>query len=186
MTAECSPECRGSQTRRGCAAARSRRGNARRRPARASRPQHAQSAGSGQYYPDALLANPLRVEAFLGKRPGIALHNHRQPHGHRLAEAAGPRLADEVVRELHVAGHFLGEAFDENRRPARQRLQPRRQIPVVTAHQHQLPVGKLRAISSISAAPWPPNRTSPTGCAGSNPRLARASARCAGRSGSIS
>ncbi len=93
-----------------------------------------------QYDADTLLANPLGVVAFLRERPGIALHNHRQPHGHRLADAARPRLADEVIRELHVARHFLGEAFDENRRAARKRPQPRRQLLVVTANQHKLPV----------------------------------------------
>ena len=93
-----------------------------------------------QYHAHALLANPLGVVAFLRERPGIALDNQRQPHGHGLADAARPGLADEVIRKLHVARHFLREAFDEDRRLARKGTQPRRQLLVVTANQHQLPV----------------------------------------------
>src|ERR1035438_878719 len=37
--------------------------------------------------------------------------------------------------------------------------------------------GKRRAISSITAAPWPPNSTRPTGVAGSRPNARRAAAR---------
>jgi len=93
-----------------------------------------------QYHADALVANPFGVVALLRKRPGITLHNHRQPHGHRLADAARPRFADEVIRELHVARHFLGEAFDEDRRLARKHPQPRRKLLVVAADQQKLPV----------------------------------------------
>ena len=51
--------------------------------------------------------HPLGVVALLRQRPGVALHDHRQLHRERFADAARARLADEKIRKVHVVGHSL-------------------------------------------------------------------------------
>ena len=73
--------------------------------------------------PTPVLADPVGVVPLLRQRPRVALHDHRQLHRHRLADAARPRLADEIIGQLHVARHLFGEAFHEHGRLVRHRLQ---------------------------------------------------------------
>ena len=54
-----------------------------------------------EHHPGVVLQHPLGVIALLRHGPGIAHHDHGQPLLNRFADAAGTRLADEEIGELH-------------------------------------------------------------------------------------
>src|ERR1035438_9420353 len=47
-----------------------------------------------------LFDDPVGVVALVRQGPRAALHDHRQPHGQRFADAAGAWLADEEVGQI--------------------------------------------------------------------------------------
>src|SRR5215469_2751468 len=65
-----------------------------------------------QRQPYISLCDPLCVVPLLRQRPSIALRNHWQLHRKRFGEAAGPRLADEKIGQVHVIGNLRGKSFD--------------------------------------------------------------------------
>jgi hypothetical protein len=68
-----------------------------------------------QHYADAVLLHPLRVVALLRHGPRVAHDDDRQLLLDGLADAAGSRLADEEVAQLHEIADVRGKSDDRAR-----------------------------------------------------------------------
>src|SRR5580700_965647 len=67
------------------------------------------------HHANLLFDDPVRVVALVRQRPLVALDDYGQPHGQRLADAAGTGLANEEIGEAHQSRHLGGESFDMHR-----------------------------------------------------------------------
>ena len=84
--------------------------------------------------------DPIGIVALLNHRPGVALNDHRQSHQQRLAEAAGPRLADKIVGQAHEVVDLARESLDVMREWQPHRRQSLFQRLVMTADKDELRV----------------------------------------------
>src|SRR5579872_6590803 len=85
-----------------------------------------------------MVRDPIGIEALLHHRPRIALDDNRQAHHQRLANAARPGLADEVIGDAHEARNLAREAFDMMRERQLQRGELLAQTLIVPAHKDEL------------------------------------------------
>jgi len=101
--------------------------------------------------PGPQLLDPFRVVALMRHRPGVPLDNHRQLLRERLAEAAGPRLTDEEVRDLHIQRNLFREALHHHRNLLLECFQFPGDGLVLAADQDQLHVafGLVQGLSDL-------------------------------------
>src|ERR1700728_294549 len=103
---------------------------------------------AGKNHADLFFHDPCGVVALLRQRPRIALHDHRQLLGQRLADATGSRLADEKIRELHVFVHARRTSLDERRRARFSGVQSVCELVILAAYENELYI-EVRAIQSL-------------------------------------
>jgi hypothetical protein len=71
------------------------------------------AAGDGlegiQHDPGVVFLHPIRVVAFLQHGPGVTHHDDGQALLNRFADAAGARLADEEIAQVHEVTDLRGK-----------------------------------------------------------------------------
>jgi hypothetical protein len=88
--------------------------------------------------PGLVFAQPLGVVALLRHGPRVAHDNHRESLLNGFADAAGTRLADEEVAELHEIANVRGKPDHDSRRRRAHSPQCIRQRAIVAADQNEL------------------------------------------------
>jgi hypothetical protein len=109
-----------------------------------------------EHDPGAVLLHPIRVVALLRHGPGVSHHDHGQALLDRFADAAGTRLADEKIAQLHEITDLRGKPDDGSGRARVHRTEFIGQRGIVAADQNELrivePLGDashhLRAVTS--------------------------------------
>jgi len=91
-----------------------------------------------QYDPGVVLLDPIRVVALLRHRPRVAHDDDRQLLLYGLAYAAGTRLADEEIAEMHEILDLRRKSDHDSRRPRTHRTQFIGQGGIVAADKNEL------------------------------------------------